>query len=157
MFHISLLLPAKVKWVKPPFEVPDVRPHSILVYKHILLTIRTNILLLVCCFQATERLRRPMCTYKQWLNYLPTLSHFQWGPPRFLSNVRGKAMKLTHLHRGSRSRMLGALPPYFLCALTAWCSRTHTALCINKPFICNKVKYQGRHTVNRLTTVLNLM
>lgn len=112
----------------------------------------------MCCFQATERLRRSRCSYKLGLYYplLPTLSHFLWGPPRFLSNGYGKAMKLTYLRRGLRSRMWGALPLYFLYALTPWCSRTHTALCINKAFICNKVKYQGRHTVSNYHVKFNL-
>jgi len=38
------------------------------------------------------------------LSLSPTAFIFLWGPSGFLSNVHGKAMKLPHLHRSSRSR-----------------------------------------------------
>lgn len=106
----------------------------------------------MCCFHATERLRRPRCSYKQGLNYpfLPTRSYFYTAHPDSYPMCTERKWNL-HISIGARSPECSERYLHISCM--PW---RHDALCINKAFIRNKVKYQGRHTVNNYRFKFNL-
>ena len=70
-------------WDNPLLKTPMCAPTAYWFIHTDLLTIRTNILLVVCFFQVTERLRRPRCSYKKGLNYplFPTRTYFYGAHP----------------------------------------------------------------------------